>query len=134
MENTQGQKLKEELFNDKKTGWEGMSEEIRNAVFKFADEYMNYLNSSKTEKEIVKTSKDILIKNGFVDLNEKQDLKAGDRVFLVNRNRTIFSAILGEETLENGIRMIAAHGDSPRIDLKPNPLYEDSGLGLFKTH
>lgn len=134
MENTEGQKLKEELFNDKKTGWEGMSEEIRSAVFKFADEYMDYLNSSKTEKEIVKTSKDIFIKNGFVDLNEKQDLKAGDKVFLVNRDRTIFSAIIGQETLENGIRMIAAHGDSPRIDLKPNPLYEDSGLGLFKTH
>ena len=65
MENTQGQKLKEELFNEKKTGWEGMTEEVKNAVFKFADEYMDYLNSSKTEKEIVKNSKDILIKNGF---------------------------------------------------------------------
>lgn len=134
MDNTEEQKLKEELFNCKKTGWEKMSEELKSAVFKFAEEYMNYLNSAKTEKEIVKSSKDILIKNGFVDLNEKQDLKVGDRVFLVNRDRTIFSAILGEEALENGIRMIAAHGDSPRIDLKPNPLYEDSGLGLFKTH
>lgn len=134
MENTEGQKLKEELFNCKKTGWEGISEETKNAVFKFAEEYMNYLNSSKTEKEIVKNSKDILTKNGFVDLNEKQDLKAGDRVFLVNRDRTIYAAVMGEEILENGIRMIAAHGDSPRIDLKPNPLYEDSGLGLFKTH
>ena len=134
MENTEGQKLKEELFNCKKTGWEGMSEEVKNAVFKFADEYMNYLNSSKTEKEIVKNSKDILMKNGFVDLNEKQELHPGDKVFLVNRNRTIYSAIIGEEALENGIRMVAAHGDSPRIDLKPNPLYEDSGLGLFKTH
>lgn len=134
MENTEGQKLKEELFNCKKTGWEGISEETQNAVFKFAEEYMNYLNSSKTEKEIVKNSKDILMKNGFVDLNEKQELKAGDRVFLVNRDRTIYAAVMGEEVLENGIRMIAAHGDSPRIDLKPNPVYEDSGLGLFKTH
>ena len=70
MENTEGQKLKEELFNDKKTGWETMTEEVKNAVFKFAEEYMNYLNSSKTEKEIVRNSKDILRKNGFVDLNE----------------------------------------------------------------
>ncbi len=134
MENTETQKLKEELFNVKKTGWEEMSEETRKAVFKFADEYMDYLNLSKTEKEIVKNSKDILQKNGFVDLQEKQDLKPGDKVFFVNRDRTIFAAVMGEETLENGIRMIAAHGDSPRIDLKPNPLYEDSGLGLFKTH
>lgn len=134
MEKSDGQKIAEELCNCKKTGWEGMSEECKNAVFKFADEYMDYLNLSKTEKEIVKNSKDILMKNGFVDLNEKQELKPGDKVFLVNRDRTIFSAIMGEEALENGIRMIAAHGDSPRIDLKPNPLYEDSGLGLFKTH
>lgn len=134
MENTEGQKLKEELFNCKKTGWEAMTEDIKNSVFKFADEYMNYLNSSKTEKEIVKNSKDILMKNGFVDVNEKQELQAGDKVFLINRDRALYAAIIGEEGLENGIRMVAAHGDSPRIDLKPNPLYEDSGLGLFKTH
>ncbi len=134
MENLDGQKLKEALCNCKKTGWEGMSEEKRTAVFKFADEYMNYLNSSKTEKEIVKTSKDILMKNGFVDMKEKQELHAGDKVFLENRGRALYAAIIGHEVLENGIRMVAAHGDSPRIDLKPNPLYEDSGLGLFKTH
>ena len=134
MENTEGQKLKDQLFNSNKTGWEGLSEEDKKAVFKFAEEYMDYLNCSKTEKEIVKTSKEILEKNGFVDLNTKESLVAGDRVYFINRNRTIYSAIIGEETLENGIRMVAAHGDSPRIDLKPKPLYEDSGLGLFKTH
>jgi len=134
MENNEAQKLKEELFNNKKTGWEGMTEEVKNAVFKFADEYMNYLNCSKTEKEIVKTSKDILIKNGFVDLNEKQELNVGDKVFLENRGRTIYAAVIGEEVLENGIRMVAAHGDSPRIDLKSKPLYEDSDMCLFKTH
>ena len=67
-------------------------------------------------------------------MNEKQELHAGDRVFLENRGRTIYAAVIGEEVLENGIRMVAAHGDSPRIDLKPKPIYEDSGLGLFKTH
>lgn len=134
MEHTEGQKLKEELFNSHKTGWEGMTEEIRNAVFKFAEEYMDYLNTSKTEKEIVKNSKDILVKNGFVDLLEKEELKTGDKVFFVNRARTIYAAVIGENALEDGIRMVAAHGDSPRIDLKPKPLYEDSGLGLFKTH
>ena len=134
MENTEGEKLKNELFNCKKTGWEGLSEETKNAVFKFADEYMDYLNTSKTEKEIVKNSKEILIKNGFVDLNEKSEIKSGDRVFFINRNRTLYAAIIGEEGLENGIRMVAAHGDSPRIDLKSKPLYEDSGMALFKTH
>ena len=134
MESTESQKLKEELFKSRKTGWEGMSEDLKNDIFKFADEYMNYLNCSKTEKEIVKTSKDILIKNGYVDLNTKSELKVGDKVFLENRGRTLYAAVIGEQTLENGIRMVAAHGDSPRIDLKQTPLYEDGGLGLFKTH
>lgn len=134
MDKTEGQRLKEELFNPQKTGWEGMTEDMKKAIFKFAEEYMDYLNSSKTEKEIVRNSKDILIKNGFVDLKEKEELHPGDKIFFENRNRSLYAAILGEESLENGIRMVAAHGDSPRIDLKQKPLYEDSGLGLFKTH
>jgi len=134
MEDTEGQKLKNELFNNSKTGWEVINEDIKNAIYKFADEYMNYLNISKTEKEIVVNSKDIFIKNGFVDLNDKTEIKTGDKVFFVNRDRSIYAAIIGEELLENGIRMVAAHGDSPRIDLKQKPLYEDNGLALFKTH
>ena len=67
MENTEGQNLKNELFTSQKTGWEGITDEVRNAVFKFADEYMDYLNCSKTEKEIVKTSKDILEKEFKID-------------------------------------------------------------------
>ena len=74
MDKTEGQKLKEELFNSQKTGWEGMTEEMKKAIFKFAEEYMDYLNSSKTEKEIVRNSKEIFIKNGFVDLKEKEEL------------------------------------------------------------
>lgn len=134
MDKTEGQKLKEELFNSPKIGWEGLTDEMKKAIFKFADEYMDYLNSSKTEKEIVRNSKDILIKNGFVDLMEKEELHPGDKIFFENRNRSLYAAILGEENLEAGIRMVAAHGDSPRIDLKQKPLYEDSGLGLLKTH
>ena len=134
MENNEAQLLKNKLFNSQKTGWEGMSQDVKNAVYKFADEYMNYLNSSKTEKEIVENSKEILEKNGFVDLNEKSEINPGDKVYFINRARTLYSAVIGEDALENGIRMVAAHGDSPRIDLKPKPLYEDSGLGLFKTH
>ena len=95
---------------------------------------MYYLNSSKTEKEIVQTSKEILIKNGFVDISEKSELKPGDKVFFVNRNRSLYVAVIGEEALEKGLKIVAAHGDSPRIDLKQNPIYEDTGLGMLKTH
>ena len=76
--------LKEKLFKSKKTGWENLSDEELSNIFKFADEYMYYLNMSKTEKEIIRNSKDILIKNGFVDISEKEELKPGDKVFYMS--------------------------------------------------
>ena len=76
--------LKEKLYKNNKSGWEKLSDEELKNIFKFADEYMYYLNLSKTEKEIVRNSKDILIKNGFVDISEKQTLNPGDKVFYIN--------------------------------------------------
>ena len=126
--------LKEKLFKDKKTGWEKLSDEELKNIFKFADEYMYYLNTSKTEKAIIKNSKEILIKNGFVDISEKSELKPGDKVFYVNRGRNLFISVIGEKNLEEGMRIVAAHSDSPRIDLKQNPIYEDTDLVMLKTH
>ena len=134
MEKTEGEILKEKLFNIKKTGWSSLSDEENKNVFRFADEYMFYLNQAKTEKEIVHFSKEILMKNGFRDLNEVAKLEAGDKVFWVNRNRSLYIAVIGNEKLENGLRMVGAHGDSPRIDLKQNPLYEENEVALLKTH
>ena len=134
MEKKEGEVLKEKLFNNRKNGWEGLSEEEKREVFKFADEYMFYLNQSKTEKEIVATSKEILLKNNFKDLKEVESLKPGDKVFWVNRGRALYAAVIGNEKMENGLNIVAAHGDSPRIDLKQNPLYEDNEFGLLKTH
>lgn len=134
MEKTEGEVLKEKLFNNRRNGWEDLSEEERKEVFKFADEYMFYLNQAKTEKEIVATSKDILLKNNFKDLKEVDSLNPGDKVFWVNRGRALYMAVIGSEKMENGLNIVAAHGDSPRIDLKQNPLYEDNEFGLLKTH
>ena len=131
---TDGKELKEKLFTNKNNGWENLSDEELRNIFQFADEYMYYLNNSKTEKEIVQNSKEILIKNGFVDISEKETLTPGDKVFYVNRGRCLYAAVIGIENLENGLKIVAAHGDSPRIDLKQNPLYEDNGLGMLKTH
>lgn len=75
MEKTEGEILKEKLFNSKKSGWEGLSETDTRNVFKFADEYMFYLNQAKTEKEIVYFSKDILLKNDFKDLKDVESVK-----------------------------------------------------------
>ena len=102
MEKTEGEVLKEKLFNNKENGWEGLSEEERKEIFKFADEYMFYLNQSKTEKEIVSNSKEILLKNNFKDLKEVQNLKPGDKVFWVNRGRALYAAVIGNEKMENG--------------------------------
>ena len=126
--------LKEKLFKDKKNGWEKLSNEELSNIFKFSDEYMYFLNLSKTEKEIVRNSKDILIKNGFVDISTKETLNPGDKVFYINRGRNVFAAVIGEESLEEGLRLVVAHSDSPRIDLKQSPLYEDTGLAMLKTH
>ena len=134
MSKTDGKELKERLFTNKKDGWENLSDEELKAIFQYADEYMYYLNNSKTEKEIVQNSKEILIKNGFVDISEREVLNPGDKVFYVNRGRCLYAAVIGTENLENGFKVVAAHGDSPRIDLKQNPLYEDNGLGMLKTH
>lgn len=129
-----GKTLKEKLFKDKKNGWQNLSDEELKNIFQYADEYMYFLNNSKTEKEIVQNSKEILIKNGFVDISEKDSLKPGDKVFSVNRGRCLYAAVIGQDELESGLRVVAAHGDSPRIDLKQSPLYEDNEIAMLKTH
>ncbi len=134
MEEQEGKYLKEKLFNIKRNGWDRIKEEEKEAIYKYANEYIYYINKSKTEKEIAENSKEILIKNGFCDLAEKEELHPGDKVFFVNKRRSLFAAVIGEENVDSGLNVIAAHSDSPRIDLKQNPLYEDDDLALFKTH
>ena len=134
MEKAEEESLKEKLFLNKKNGWIGKTEDEKKEIFKFSDEYMYYLNNGKTEKEIVEISKDILLKNGFRDISEYNELHAGDKVFFENRQRNLFAAVIGEAPMEDGLKIIAAHADSPRIDLKQNPLYESSGFSLLKTH
>lgn len=129
-----GKALKEKLFKDKKNGWQNLSDEELKNIFQYADEYMYFLNNSKTEKEIVQNSKEILIKNGFVDISQKETLNPGDKVFSVNRGRCLYAAVIGQDDVENGLNVVAAHGDSPRIDLKQTPLYEDSEIAMLKTH
>ena len=129
-----GKKLKEELFNEKKCGWESVNEEEKSVILKFSDEYIDFLNSAKTERECVSFAKKILEENGFKSLSEYENLNKGDKVYYINRDKSIYMAIIGEESLENGLNIIGSHVDSPRLDLKPNPLYEDTGFAYLKTH
>ena len=127
-------KLKEKLFNQKKNGWEGLTEKQRNEIFNYCNGYMGYLNKSKTEREIVRTSKEMAEKAGFKDINTKKTLKPGDKIYYINRDKNIYLAVIGKEPIENGLHIIGAHADSPRLDLKPNPVYEDGEFAYLKTH
>ena len=133
-EKTQGEELKEKLFNCKKNGWEIVSEDVGKVVFEYNKGYIDFLNKSKTEREIVKTSKRMAEEKGFKSIEEYENLKPGDKVYYINRDKNIFLVVIGDENIENGINIIGAHADSPRLDLKPNPVYEDKGFAYFKTH
>ena len=131
---TDMENLKKYLFNEKKCGWELASEDRKKDIVKFSDEYIYFLNKCKTEREAVDFTRDILEKNNFINLKEKVVLLPGDKVYYINRDKAIYIAIIGEKPIEAGLNIVGAHIDSPRLDLKPNPLYEDNGFAYFKTH
>lgn len=128
------EELKEKLFRKRKQGWTDASESEKEEIFKISEKYMEYLNKAKTEREFIKQAKKLADENGFKDIMEFSNLKAGDKIYFINREKSMYLAIIGEESIENGIHIIGSHVDSPRLDLKPNPLSEDTGLAYFKTH
>ncbi len=130
-----GKELKEKLFNEKKVGWEGLTEKQRNEIFNYCNGYMGFLNKGKTEREIVKESRELAEKKGFKDISKFKTLKPGDKIYYVNRDKNLYLAVIGSNNIEeNGLHIIGAHADSPRLDLKPNPLYEEGGFAYLKTH
>lgn len=126
--------LQETLVYQRKNVYDTHFREKQQEIFSFSEDYKHFLDCSKTERLSVKSALNIAVNAGFVPLEQKKELKPGDRVYTVNRGKGILLAIMGEESLEQGIHLVAAHIDAPRLDLKPNPLYEDLSLALFKTH
>lgn len=114
--------------------WLDVSEAKKKEIFAFNEEYKKFLTSSKTERMAVKEALSLAKENGFVDLKEKETLKPGDRVFAVNKDKNILLAVIGEKGLQEGSRILGAHIDSPRLDIKQNPLYEKGGFAYFETH
>ena len=130
-----GEGLKEKLFLDNSSGWKNMDNNQKQKIFDFSNNYMEFLNKSKTEREFIKSAKKLADENGFTDINNKTELKAGDKIYFINRDKSMYLAIIGTEDIEkNGMHIIGSHVDSPRLDLKPNPLQEDGGFAYFKTH
>ncbi|MFI3209674.1 MAG: aminopeptidase [Peptostreptococcaceae bacterium] len=119
-----------------KNAWEFEKDNL-DEVMKYSDGYMTFLDNGKTERtscrEIVKMAKE----NGYVslcDVLRKREVKKGDKIYAVNKEKAVALFLIGDKPLEDGMKIIGGHIDVPRIDLKPNPLYEDSNLGFFKTH
>ncbi len=100
----------------------------------FSEEYKNFLSTSKTERLCVDYFVNKAKADGFFDISEKSDFKAGDKVFYINKNRSAVFCVIGEEDLEAGISLVAAHIDSPRLDLKPAPVTEEGGFSYLRTH
>jgi aspartyl aminopeptidase len=117
-----------------KNAWLEMEDVEKKEVFEFNSDYGTFLEQNKTEREFTKSSVELLEEQGFKNISEYDSLKEGDKVFAVNRDRQLIAAVMGKKDLKEGLRIVAAHMDSPRIDLKPNPLYEDGGLAYFGTH
>ncbi len=126
--------LYEKLKYKRKNAYKEMSDSDRRAMLDLADEYRVFLDKGKTERECVAEAIIMAEKNGFVPFESVDKLSAGDKVYFINRNKNIMLAVIGSEDLEKGLNIVGAHIDSPRLDLKQNPLYESDGLALFKTH
>lgn len=126
--------LKQKLFKNNKTGWEEVNKEERQQINDFSQKYMNFLNRAKTEREFVHEATKLASEHGFKDVNDCESLQPGDKVYYINRGKSMYLAIIGNQPIEAGLNIVGAHVDSPRLDLKPNPLVEEGGLAYFKTH
>ncbi len=125
--------LKEKLFLGRKNGLLKESYDKEN-IDAFCKGYADFLTVGKTERLCVKEAVRLAKQAGFTEFDGSKVYSVGDKVFVNNRGKSAAFAVIGTEAVENGVRIAAAHIDSPRLDLKPNPLYEDSELALFKTH
>ena len=123
--------LKYELRN----GWKVINEMNNiDAVMKYSDEYMDFLNKGKTERKCDKEIEKMAIEKGFKSILDIEKVSPGDKIYAINKDKNIALFIIGKQDIEKGLRIIGSHIDSPRLDLKPNPLYEDDNMGYFKTH
>lgn len=133
-EKSEIKELKEQLFTGIDKGIASMKESEIKKADKYCEDYKKFIDHSKTEREAVKTAVRLAEKAGFVPFEQDKKYKAGDRIYYVNRHKALALAVIGKKGVKDGVRLAIAHIDSPRIDLKPNPMYEASGLAMFKTH
>ena len=122
------------LFYKKHFIWDKISDEEKNDVFNLGDDYKKFIDASKTErlsiKEIIRRAEE----EGFENMEELQEIKPGTKYYYANKGKDAVLVVAGKEKLEKGMNIVGSHVDSPRIDIKQNPLYEEHGVSLLKTH
>lgn len=135
--NEEVKKLQAQLALPEKSAWERLSPGEKEAVFNFCEGYKAFLSRAKTEREAARIAIQAAREKGFVSLAslpEGQSLLPGTKFFLEWRHKVAILGIIGQAPLDRGLRLVGAHIDAPRLDLKPMPLYEQAGLAMFKTH
>ncbi len=118
----------------RKNAWEKYSEKEVKEVYEFGNEYKEFISKCKTEREVTNFSIELLKDKGFKEFNEFETLKPGDKVYFVNKGKNVCAYVIGTRKVSDGLRILGAHIDSPRLDLKQNPLYEDHNFILLDTH
>ncbi len=116
--------------------WKGLSSDVIDGINKFNDGYKKFIGDSKTEREFISNAKEILDKNGFKELSKTKKLAPGSKVYKINKNKNMAFAVIGREDIRKGCNILASHIDSPRLDLKGRPLFEDGDamMAALKTH
>ena len=118
----------------RKNAWEKYSDKEVKEVYEFGNEYKEFISKCKTEREVTNFSIELLKDKGFKEFNEFKTLKPGDKVYFINKGKNVCAYVIGTRKVSDGLRILGAHIDSPRLDLKQNPLYEDHNFTLLDTH
>lgn len=126
--------IKKELFYEPKHAMETVDESVVKAADDFCEGYKTYLDEAKIERESVEFFVKEAEAHGYTKFDNTKKYNAGDKVYYNNRGKSIILCVMGKKSIAEGVKISAAHIDSPRLDLKPNPLYEDTNLAYFKTH
>ena len=128
------QDLKKKLFYKKENVYDVRTKKAAKETEKYAKGYMKFLDNAKTEREAVREGIKMLEANGFVPYTLGGEIVAGGKYYYNNRDKSLFAFVAGTENIENGVRICAAHIDSPRLDLKQHPMFENEGFAYLKTH
>ncbi len=133
-EKNPAQELREKLFAQPKHAALRMSDDEISAAFEWCEGYKTFLSDNRTEREITAFSQKLAEARGFEKFDSSKKYSAGDKVWFNVKEKAIILAVFGTRPLSDGVKIAAAHIDSPRLDVKPNPMYEDCEIALFKTH